>query len=106
MNRRSFVQTISTIIIHLFLPFKLFAKNTKKPSKSWKPAVFIDCTRCTGCWCCVAVCPTKILKQDTSGSCPNVTEGSCIACGNCVCPCPYEAITVRNSYGHFVLCNE
>ena len=57
---------------------------------------------CKGCELCVAICPTKILKLDTSrvnarGYFPAIiyNPSECSGCASCAKICPDSVITVR-----------
>jgi 2-oxoglutarate ferredoxin oxidoreductase subunit delta len=71
----------------------------EKPSQ---PEVIFDENMCKGCELCVTVCPTKILKLDTSrvnarGYFPAIVYNItlCSGCGSCAKFCPDSVITVR-----------
>jgi len=66
------------------------------------PEVIFDEKHCKGCELCIAVCPKKILKLDTTrvniqGYYPAIVYNlaECIGCANCAKMCPDSAITVR-----------
>ena len=70
--------------------------------KSPLPEVIFDENMCKGCELCVSVCPTKILKLDTSrvnarGYFPAIVYNItlCSGCGSCAKFCPDSVITVR-----------
>ena len=64
--------------------------------------VTIDKNRCKGCELCITVCPTKILKLDTTrvnsrGYFPAIIYNlaECSGCGSCAKICPDSVITVH-----------
>jgi 2-oxoglutarate ferredoxin oxidoreductase subunit delta len=64
--------------------------------------VVFDENLCKGCELCVSVCPTKVLKLDTSrvnqrGYFPAVAYNLalCNGCGSCAKICPDSVISVR-----------
>jgi 2-oxoglutarate ferredoxin oxidoreductase subunit delta len=70
--------------------------------RSSSPEVIFDENMCKGCELCVSVCPTKILKLDTSrvntrGYYPAIVYNLtlCSGCGSCAKICPDSVITVR-----------
>lgn len=72
----------------------------KKPKA--QPEVTFDEDHCKGCELCVAVCPKKVLRLDTSrvnclGYYPAVifNQAECIGCASCAKICPDSVITVR-----------
>ena len=67
-----------------------------------KGKVSFDYEKCKGCSLCVAFCPTKILKLDTSKlnekgyHLIEVTDmNRCIGCAFCAIICPDSVITVE-----------
>jgi 2-oxoglutarate ferredoxin oxidoreductase subunit delta len=70
--------------------------------KSSPPEVLFAENLCKGCSLCIAVCPTKILKLDTTrvnarGYFPAIVYNLavCSGCGSCAKMCPDSVITVR-----------
>ena len=70
--------------------------------KSAMPEVIFAENLCKGCELCITVCPTKILKLDTSrvnirGYNPAIVYNlaECSGCGSCAKICPDSVITVR-----------
>ncbi|HZL45440.1 MAG TPA: 4Fe-4S dicluster domain-containing protein [Opitutaceae bacterium] len=70
--------------------------------KSPPPEVIFAEDLCKGCELCVTVCPTKILKLDTTrvnirGYFPAIVYNlaECSGCGSCAKMCPDSVITVR-----------
>ena len=70
--------------------------------KSVLPEVIFAENLCKGCELCVTVCPTKILKLDTTrvnirGYYPAIVYNlsECSGCGSCAKICPDSVITVR-----------
>ncbi len=70
--------------------------------QSAEPEVIFAENLCKGCELCVAVCPTKVLKLDTSrvnhrGYHPAIryNRAECSGCGSCAKICPDSVITVR-----------
>ena len=66
------------------------------------PEVIFAENLCKGCELCLSVCPTKVLKIDTSrvnarGYYPAVMVNlaECSGCGSCAKICPDSVITVR-----------
>ncbi len=66
------------------------------------PEVVFAENLCKGCELCLSVCPTKVLKIDTSrvnarGYYPAVMVNlaECSGCGSCAKICPDSVITVR-----------
>jgi 2-oxoglutarate ferredoxin oxidoreductase subunit delta len=66
------------------------------------PEVLFEEQLCKGCKLCIYVCPTKVLKIDTSrvnrlGYNPAIIYNlpECIACASCAKMCPDSVITVR-----------
>lgn len=55
------------------------------------PIIYIE--RCTGCGCCVAVCPSGVFVQDADGLRAASPE-NCGGCGECELACPEDAIEV------------
>ena len=67
-----------------------------------QPEVIFDENLCKGCELCITVCPTKILKLDTTrvnvrGYFPAIVYNLalCSGCGSCARMCPDSVITVR-----------
>ena len=67
-----------------------------------EPEVIFAEDLCKSCELCLSVCPTKVLKIDTSrvnafGYFPAVIVnlGGCSGCGSCAKICPDSVITVR-----------
>ncbi len=67
-----------------------------------QPEVIFAEDLCKSCELCLSVCPTKVLKIDTSrvnafGYFPAVIVnlGGCSGCGSCAKICPDSVITVR-----------
>ncbi len=54
-------------------------------------AAKIDKTKCSGCECCVGVCPVEAITMKDGVA---VVGDGCIDCGACVGECPSEAITL------------
>jgi len=70
--------------------------------KSVLPEVTFAENLCKGCELCLTVCPTKVLKLDTSrvnlrGYHPAIVYNrtECSGCGSCAKICPDSVITVR-----------
>jgi nitroreductase/NAD-dependent dihydropyrimidine dehydrogenase PreA subunit len=64
------------------------------------PVVF-DYEKCTGDGLCVAVCPRKLIEQDTESSKPTTIAEApelCINCGHCLAVCPSGAISLNGVY--------
>ena len=66
------------------------------------PEVIFAEDLCKGCELCIFVCPTKVLKIDTSrvnrrGYYPAIVYNlaECSGCGSCAKICPDSVITVR-----------
>ena len=70
-----------------------------------KGKVVIDRELCKGCYLCIRACPVKALERSTeinsTGTYParpaeteTITEGKCIACGNCYEVCADVCIEV------------
>ena len=49
-----------------------------------------DCTACTGCGACYEACPMGIKTIYTEREKADVTEASCIMCGECIRCCPED----------------
>ncbi|MDD2763445.1 MAG: 4Fe-4S dicluster domain-containing protein [Opitutaceae bacterium] len=71
-------------------------------ARSARPEVIFAEDLCKGCELCVTVCPTKILKLDTTrvnirGYHPAIVYNlaECSGCGSCAKMCPDSVITVR-----------
>lgn len=58
-----------------------------------QPRPIIDMERCTGCGCCVAVCPSGVFEQDEQRVRVAHPE-NCGGCGECELACPEDAIEV------------
>ena len=70
--------------------------------RSSQPEVIFVEDLCKGCELCITVCPTKILKLDTTrvnvrGYFPAIVYNLalCSGCGSCARMCPDSVITVR-----------
>jgi 2-oxoglutarate ferredoxin oxidoreductase subunit delta len=70
--------------------------------KSVLPEVIFEEILCKGCGLCIAICPTKILKLDTTrvnirGYFPAIVYNlaECSGCASCAKICPDSVITVR-----------
>jgi heterodisulfide reductase subunit A len=48
--------------------------------------------KCTGCQCCVNVCPYNAITYDPAGKTAMVNETLCRGCGTCVSTCPSGAM--------------
>ena len=48
--------------------------------------------RCTGCQCCISVCPYQAIKLDQNNQRAMVDETLCRGCGTCVSTCPSGAM--------------
>ena len=53
---------------------------------------------CKSCGICVALCPTKIIKQDEDGKAIVENSEGCIGCQMCSLHCPDFCIEVREMY--------
>ncbi|HEY3320102.1 MAG TPA: CoB--CoM heterodisulfide reductase iron-sulfur subunit A family protein [Planctomycetota bacterium] len=53
---------------------------------------WVDAERCSGCLCCVPVCPYKAIRHDPVKDVAEVNAVLCTGCGTCVASCPIEAI--------------
>lgn len=53
---------------------------------------------CKSCGICVALCPTKIIKQDEDGKAIVENSAGCIGCQMCALHCPDFCIEVREMY--------
>lgn len=53
---------------------------------------------CKSCGICVALCPTKIIKQDEDGKAIVENSEGCIGCQMCALHCPDFCIEVREMY--------
>jgi len=67
-----------------------------------KPEVIFNENHCKGCELCIAICPVKILKLDTSrvnirGYYPAIiyNPDECTGCAGCAKICPDSVIMVR-----------
>ena len=67
-----------------------------------QPEVIFDEDLCKGCELCISVCPTKVLKLDTTrvnarGYFTAIVYNlaACSGCGSCAKFCPDSVITVR-----------
>ena len=49
--------------------------------------------RCTGCQCCIHICPYRAIKFDPDNHIAMVDETLCRGCGTCVSTCPSGAMT-------------
>ena len=70
--------------------------------RAFAPEVIFAEDLCKGCELCLSVCPTKVLKIDTSrvnrrGYYPAIVYNlaECSGCGSCAKICPDSVITVR-----------
>jgi 2-oxoglutarate ferredoxin oxidoreductase subunit delta len=89
----------------VFYSFKLRDFVTSWPKKGGgtdMPEVEFNENFCKGCGLCVAFCPKKILKLDTTrvnirGYYPAIVNNlvECIGCAACAKICPDSVITVR-----------
>jgi heterodisulfide reductase subunit A len=52
----------------------------------------VDAQRCSGCLCCIPVCPYKAIRHDPVKDVAEVNAVLCTGCGTCVASCPIEAI--------------
>lgn len=80
-------------------PELLFADTAEKP---WDQVARIgeDCLMAGNVFCqsCAEVCGDEAISFDwTAGRMlpPTIDTGKCTGCGQCVAPCPVDAITVR-----------
>lgn len=53
--------------------------------------VYVDKSKCVGCFMCVAVCPFDVMMQHVD----ELEPFKCIACGLCTKECPTHAITLQ-----------
>lgn len=59
-------------------------------------AVRVDATRCTLCFACVNLCPTRALNGRNEALQQLVfQESACVQCGLCVKVCPEQAVTLQ-----------
>ena len=72
------------------------------PQRSSPAEVIFEEILCKGCGLCIAICPTKILKLDTTrvnlrGYFPAIVYNlaECSGCASCAKICPDSVITVR-----------
>ena len=57
-----------------------------------RKAARVDVEKCTGCGCCIEVCPVEAIKMDNGTAV--IDKDACIECGQCVDECPNDAIIV------------
>ena len=59
--------------------------------------ITIDSEKCTGCKCCVEVCPNFVLRSlSDSGEIDVPYPDYCCACGHCVAVCPVDAVNHKD----------
>ena len=51
--------------------------------------------RCTQCWVCVSVCPTKAFILDQRTRLVTFDNNRCVACGLCIKACPPRAMELH-----------
>ncbi|MGD0093446.1 MAG: CoB--CoM heterodisulfide reductase iron-sulfur subunit A family protein [Planctomycetota bacterium] len=52
----------------------------------------VDAERCSGCMCCVPVCPYKAIRREPEKGKAEINAVLCSGCGTCVASCPIGAI--------------
>jgi heterodisulfide reductase subunit A len=58
-----------------------------------EPAVAeVDPARCSGCGCCLGVCPYQAIVRDPVAQVAQVLPALCVGCGTCVAACPTGSI--------------
>jgi 2-oxoglutarate ferredoxin oxidoreductase subunit delta len=79
----------------------LSSPASSAPERSATPEVIFAEALCKGCELCVTICPTKILKLDTTrvnlrGYHPAIVYNlmECSGCASCAKICPDSVITV------------
>jgi heterodisulfide reductase subunit A2 len=56
----------------------------------------VDAERCSGCRCCIAVCPYKAISLNETRNASEVNPVLCLGCGTCVAACPSAAIAGKH----------
>lgn len=49
--------------------------------------------KCTGCGCCLVLCPVKAISW--RGKMAFIDQEKCLGCGECLCACKFEAILIN-----------
>lgn len=103
----SFVGMVDSLVVlshvtgHILSGYAGAIKNVAmgmscKPTKqvqhsSVKPSVTEN--KCTGCGCCIAVCPASAISLKNGRA--FINHEACIGCAECLCVCKFDAIGVN-----------
>lgn len=58
---------------------------------SFKPNIIRK--KCSGCGCCVAMCPVKAISGE--GGFAVIDSKLCVGCGECICACKFDAVYIN-----------
>lgn len=69
-------------------------------TESFRGAIEVDPSKCTGCGACTRICPPKALSLIREGSTLTLRYfvGRCIFCGMCADICPEKAIEITKEF--------
>jgi len=118
----SFIGSLDSLLVlshatgHILSGYAGAVKNVamgmaSKPTKqamhsSLKPHTIYK--KCTGCGCCIEICPAQAIRPLPSPSPINgrghyvIDQEKCIGCGECLCACKFDAIFINWSEDHDV----
>lgn len=69
-------------------------------TESFRGAIEVDPSKCTGCGACTRICPPKALSLIAEGGTLTLRYfvGRCIFCGMCADNCPEKAIRITREF--------
>lgn len=49
--------------------------------------------KCTGCGCCIAICPAQAISREKEKA--FIDALACVGCGECICACKFDAVLIN-----------
>lgn len=82
----------------------MVCRSTKQAQhSSLKPKIIEK--KCTGCGCCIAICPAGAISFNYDKK-AFINQELCIGCGECICACKFDAVLINWHEDPYVFCRK